>query len=85
MIDEQSGNEPGEMIIKVISPTKNNISYKETDSFDLTWANFQKKVFVNITWGESDVYHSSTGFFEVRDMDIITISLDSSNDWHFKN
>lgn len=83
LIDEQSKNTPGEMIIKVISPNKEKVYSKENDSFDLTWASFQEKVFVNINWGISNVYDASTGFFTVKDGDKITVSLDSTSDWHF--
>ncbi len=84
LIDEQSENEPGKMIKKVISQNKEKLYKSETDSFDITWASFQQEVFVNILWGTSNVYDSSTGFFIVKDKDIITIILDSTTDWHFK-
>lgn len=85
LIDEQSSIESGKMIIKVVSPNKSSVYKKETDLFLLTWESFQEKVFLNITWGVSTVYESSTGFFEVKDGDIITVAIDTTNDWHFKN
>ncbi|HOJ64556.1 MAG TPA: hypothetical protein PLE45_09055 [Spirochaetota bacterium] len=85
LIDEQSGSNPGEMIIKVISPNKERIYANESDSIDITWASFQENVFLNITWGTSNVYATSTGFFTLKDGDIIKLSLDSTSDFHFPN
>jgi len=83
LIDEQSGSNAGEMIIKVLSPNKEKIVPNSRDSIDITWANFQPEVFVNICWGVSNVYDASSGYFFVKDRDIIKISLDSTTDWHF--
>lgn len=88
LIDEQSGDETGDMIVKVITPARRPLPIGERDYLDLVWGGGYGSVKFAISFGFYDasadsynVYDFTTDYAELEDDDEKIFRIDSTDDY----
>ena len=88
VIDEQSGDQSGDLIVKVVHPNKSILYPSDKDAIDFTWKDGYKSIRFSLTWGFYDAstdsyncYDYSTPYFELYDNQDITVRIDNSTDY----
>lgn len=87
-IDEQSGDETGDMIVKVVTPARRPLPAGERDYLDLVWGWGYGSVKFAFSFGFYDasadsynVYDFATGYAELEDGDEKIFRIDSTDDY----
>lgn len=84
--DEQSGEAPGDWIIKVKLPNVSILEKKSSDTINHTWKSGYDSIKFALVWGFMDasgdynVYDCTTDYVDIFDGEHVIFQVDSTND-----